>query len=386
MKNKVLFVTNFHLLYGANRSMLSLMDYFKQQGNDVCLLLNKKGDLSTELSRRGMSYIVAPYPPTILYYKKFSRISYYFLQVLLDIIVLLVFPYILFRVWKFRPDLIYSNSCADNLGIIIAKLLRIKHITHVRDFMDLDHGSKFIFGKKAKRTYINMSDAVIYVSYSVATHTQLSDMLPGNHKVIYNGVQRFPIPYAIKKVPQHINLGIVGLLDESKGQHLAIAYYLSILNDFPHSTLHIWGDKIGPYKNKLYKMVDEAGLQEKVVFHGFEKNTDLIYEHMDALLMFSRMEGFGRVTVEAMQRGIPVIGFNSGGTSELVKDGFNGFLFKNQEDFSSGMKKMFASDDDYNKICFQAYTDAHQNYSEDVYAKKVYDFVVDVMSKKLTNL
>ena len=44
-------------------------------------------------------------------------------------------------------------------------------------------------------------------------------------------------------------------------------------------------------------------------------------------LMCSRQEAFGRVTVEAMKMGRPVIGVNSGGTPELVRDGFNGFLY-----------------------------------------------------------
>ena len=189
LKMRILFVTNFYQLYGANRSLLSIMEKFKESGDEVCLLLPRKGDYSEELDKKSINYIVAPYPPTLLYFKKFSRISFYFLQAMLDITTLLVFPYILLRIWRFRADLIYSNSCADNLGILISKILRKKHITHVRDFMDLDHGSKFIFGKKAKRKYINMSDAVIYVSNAVATHTQLSNVLPPNHIVIYNGVK-----------------------------------------------------------------------------------------------------------------------------------------------------------------------------------------------------
>lgn len=379
---RVLFITNFHLLYGANRSLLSLMDYFKKQGSEVCMLLNKKGDLNTELERKRINYIIAPYLPSILYYKHFERIWLYFAKIISDAVTIIVFPYILFRVWRYKPDLIYSNSCADNLGILIAKFLGKKHVTHVRDFMDLDHGLKFVFGNRAKRKYINMSDAVIYVSYSVAKHTQLSESLPANHKVIYNGVKNVERQYQEKKLPQQIDLGIVGILDESKGQHIAISYFKSILKDYPESRLHIWGNKEGPYKQKLYQLISELDIQEKVVFHGFERNTDVIYENMDALLMFSKMEGFGRVTIEAMQRGIPVIGFNSGGTSELVKNGYNGFLFSNEEDFISGIKNLFCSNEVYNKICYQAYTDAKQNYSEELYAKKVYDFVNETMSMR----
>lgn len=379
---KVLFITNFYKLYGANRSMLSIMRFFKEQGVEVCLLLNKKGDLSKELEKEGLKYIIAPFLPSLFYYKKFSKISLYFVKVLLDIVTVLMLPYITLRIWQFKPDLIYSNSCADNIGILIAKFLGKKHITHVRDFMDLDHGLKYLFGKRAKKRYINKSDAVIYVSYAVAKHTQISTVIPPNHKVIYNGVKEYNRPYTIKQLPSHLDLGIVGILDESKGQDIAISYfYNDVLKKYPQSTLHIWGDKEGSYKQKLHRIVSEFGIQENVIFHGFEKSTDLIYEKMDVLLMFSKMEGFGRVTVEAMQRGIPVIGYNSGGTAELIKDGYNGYLFSDEVEFSKGLVNLLSSNETYNRICYQAYNDAHLNYSEEHYAKKVYDFVIEVMSE-----
>jgi glycosyltransferase involved in cell wall biosynthesis len=38
----------------------------------------------------------------------------------------------------------------------------------------------------------------------------------------------------------------------------------------------------------------------------------------DALLMCSRNEAFGMVTVEALQAGLPVIGYKLGGTAEIL--------------------------------------------------------------------
>jgi glycosyltransferase involved in cell wall biosynthesis len=41
-----------------------------------------------------------------------------------------------------------------------------------------------------------------------------------------------------------------------------------------------------------------------------------------------RGEGFGRVTVEAMKVGRPVVGANGGGTVELIRDGWNGLFYR----------------------------------------------------------
>ena len=128
-------------------------------------------------------------------------------------------------------------------------------------------------------------------------------------------------------------------------------------------------------------MINSLGLEKQVKFHGFEKNTSIIYKDMSVLLMCSRAEGFGRVTVEAMANGIPVMGYNSGGTAELVKDGYNGYLFSNLEEFRSGFDNIFSSVNRYNQLCSQAYLDAHQHYSEAIYADKVYTFVKDIIIK-----
>lgn len=373
---RILFITNFYQLYGANRSLLSIMEKFKEKGDELCLLLPKRGDFSEELDRRGIDYMVIPFFSQLFYYKLSKP---YLIWPLLSIVTLLLLPYITYRVKKFNPQIIYSNTIADNIGIMIARILRKKHITHVRDFMNLDHGAKFLFGSKAKRKFLLLSDGVIYVSRSVAKHTLLSECLPSHHVVIYNGVKFSDSSCPDRCLPNPVNLGIVGLLDESKGQHMAIRYFKDVKEMLPCSILHIWGDKDSPYKKKLYKMVSEFGMTGRVIFHGFEKNPDVIYKDMDVLLMCSRMEGFGRVTIEAMGRGIPVMGFNAGGTSELVRNGYNGFLFASKEEFISGLKELFSSEEIYNMICQQAYNYSHKYYSESLYTSKVYAFVQSLM-------
>ena len=49
--------------------------------------------------------------------------------------------------------------------------------------------------------------------------------------------------------------------------------------------------------------------------------------YADVVLMCSRREAFGRVTVEGMKLGKPVIGTRSGGTPEIVQEGETGFLY-----------------------------------------------------------
>ena len=369
---RILFISNYSLLYGANRSLLSIIEKCKNSGDDVCLFIPGKGNYAEELEKKGIKYEVIPYFSQLFYYRK----SIPYLAVpFLDVWTFMLLPLIIFKAKKYKPDLIYSNTAAENMGIMVAKTIGVKHITHVREFMDLDHRLHFFFGEKAKKNYICKSDGVLYVSKSVAKHTLLSDTFPIKHKVIYNGVSAPKMDYVSKKIPECINFGIVGLLDESKGQDMAIRFFDTIKDEYPNSKLHIWGDKEGSYKKKLIELIDIRNLEGRVIMHGFEKNLSVVYDDMQVLLMCSKAEGFGRVTVEAMMRGIPVLGYNSGGTSEIIKDGYSGYVFETEEEFFDKVHKMFASEEHYNTLCENAFNDSRERFSEDKYANEVKRFI-----------
>ena len=51
-----------------------------------------------------------------------------------------------------------------------------------------------------------------------------------------------------------------------------------------------------------------------------------VYLNHDIFLISSRYEGFGLVTLEAMECGLPVIGFDIPANKELIRNGTNGFL------------------------------------------------------------
>ena len=64
-----------------------------------------------------------------------------------------------------------------------------------------------------------------------------------------------------------------------------------------------------------------------VKFVGYAENPFPFLQRADVVLMCSRYEAFGRVTVEAMKMGKPVVGARSGGTVKLIREGFNGLFY-----------------------------------------------------------
>ena len=83
------------------------------------------------------------------------------------------------------------------------------------------------------------------------------------------------------------------------------------------------------YEAKLKESVRRKRITEQVSFLGFKKEVASEYYRADAMVLCSRDEGMGRVTVEAMSYGKPVIGYRGGATPELLNDGVDGFLYEN---------------------------------------------------------
>lgn len=136
----------------------------------------------------------------------------------------------------------------------------------------------------------------------------------------------------------------VGRLDEVKG----VTYLIKAMADLD-AKLVIVGD--GPLRKSLEKQADKYA--DKIEFLGAKSHKELpvIYASADIFVMPSittkkgQKEGLGLVLLEAMASGLPVIGTNSGGIPELVKDGYNGFLIeeKNVRQLSSKVKVLLES-------------------------------------------
>ena len=143
--------------------------------------------------------------------------------------------------------------------------------------------------------------------------------------VVYNGVdvQKFSIasPGVLRK---ELGLesgtkivGMVGQIHASKGHHTFVRSIPEILAACQDTVFVVVG---GGDSSELQKMNGD------VRFLGQRSNIPEIMKDLDVFVMASQNEPFGRVTVEAMAAGVPVVGSNSGGTAEIITHGESGIL------------------------------------------------------------
>jgi glycosyltransferase involved in cell wall biosynthesis len=120
----------------------------------------------------------------------------------------------------------------------------------------------------------------------------------------------------------------VGWLIPIKGVTHLINAMAKVAEKHPKSLLVLVGkgdDKVEE-EIKLKEQVERVGLKDKVRFLGWRADVDEIMGCFDIFVLPSLNEGMGRVLVEAMAAGLPIVASRVGGIPDLVEDGKNGLL------------------------------------------------------------
>jgi len=119
-----------------------------------------------------------------------------------------------------------------------------------------------------------------------------------------------------------------------KGQFDLIKSMAMIVSEFPDTHLLIAGKAIESnlksieYYNYIYEYVLTNNLDEHVHFLGWRTDIRDIYQQSNVYVTTSYNESFPDAVREAMLASMPVLATDVGGTSDLISNGVNGFLFK----------------------------------------------------------
>lgn len=117
----------------------------------------------------------------------------------------------------------------------------------------------------------------------------------------------------------------VGNLSSRKNPALLLQAAAPILQEYKAMKIKFLGE--GQLKNTLEKMATDLDIAEQVDFAGWTQNPYPYIKHAKVLAMTSNMEGFGRVLLEALLLGTPVVSTNCpSGPSEIMTGKLARFL------------------------------------------------------------
>ncbi len=171
-----------------------------------------------------------------------------------------------------------------------------------------------------------------------------------NFRVIGNGLDmaRFtPRPEVEARLRTQLGLarfrhlvGMVASLTEYKDHEAFIELAARVVARQPDTGFLVIGD--GPRRADLEALCDRLGLGRQVIFTGFLKDVDALTGMLDVACLFTNYrvisEGLPNAVMEAMACGVPVIATADGGTLELMCDGVEGFLVRNNDSEVAGQR------------------------------------------------
>ena len=231
-------------------------------------------------------------------------------------------------------DFIYANTQkALVVGAIASFFAGKPLIYHLHDILSTEH-----FSRTNLRIAVSLANrASLVIANSQASKTAF--IAAGGKeqlvRVVYNGfnVKKYEGKSSIAtQLREQLNLkeqyviGHFSRLSPWKGQHILI----EALIHCPQATAILVGDALfgeDEYVEELHQQVERLRLSDRVRFLGFRTDIPQIMSMCDLIVHTSTApEPFGRVIVEAMLCGKPIVASAAGGAIELIQNNHTGWL------------------------------------------------------------
>lgn len=327
MTASVLVLDHAGVLGGAE---LSMLDVIAGLEGHVAVRLFTDGPFRAVLERRGVDVRVLPMGAlgTI---RKGSRLPS---------------PRAMFATWRLARlvasegrawNVLYANS---QKAFVVAALAGFRCgrpvVWHLRDILGAPH-----FGALNTRAVVLLANRgaarVIANSHATADAFVAHGGVRAKVRVVHNGIDAAPFDAVsdaeARALRERLSPGagqvmaVFGRMHPWKGQQTAIAAMSALPVD-----CHLWvvgaplfGEQA--FEQELRTMVSERGLSSRVHFLGFRDDIAALMCACDVIVHASTLpEPFGRVIVEGMLAGRPVIATAAGGVGEIVTDGQTGVL------------------------------------------------------------
>ena len=329
MPTKILFVESYpHVIAGQQRTILSLLECAVRQQVETCVLVPGPGPFVDEAKRRGHEVDIQPYPEKLSRYggaiyrdglrNRFRTLTAWWRYV----------GACRKKLRSHRPNAVFCNDMRGLLTVgTAARSLGIPVV--IWDKLDKPHGMLDWFQLPIANKNVIISEAVLkkYPRWQRWWYQKKISTIPNGAEL-----SRFDnLPAAREKfglTSDKIVIGLIGTVTHRKGHDRLLAVLPELIKKFPKLHILCVGSWVDDEADKsFYESLPNRDL-DCVEFLGQRDDVPEIMNSLDVLVVPSRHEGMGQVTVEAMACRKPVIGSDVGGIPEVVVDGETGLIFK----------------------------------------------------------
>ena len=241
---------------------------------------------------------------------------------------------------QWGAELIHTNTILTPEGGMAARRLGLPHVWHLRELLGPGHPFRLRREGPALGRYLAGHCSKL-VANSNITAQHVRDWLPeGLLEVVPNGIDlaRFE-PRSKAADGNRIVVAMVGNLTAHWKKHgLFVEAAGRVDRELPIQwRIYGHGQPRGasgsgdPYVDGVNARIARTGIADRFVWPGFVADPTEIMSQVDILVHPVDHESFGRVVVEAMAAGLPVVGVRAGGVAEIIEHGVTGLLARQDD-------------------------------------------------------
>jgi len=319
MRTKILHISlDFNYSCGVSKHVFESLKHFHNRKEYNVHFITNGGDALSKLDKHNIGYSLFHFS------KGWSNIFY--------------LPFNYYQLTSFcvknKIDIIHTHHrYPELLSSIIAKRLNIKTITTVHSLV------------KGYKNLSFKSDRIIAVGNTVKKSIIKNFYIQKNKiELLYNCVVPGERPDAVRieNLKEKLNIKstdyvilFLGRLNKIKGIDLLIRAFRKIKHAYQNIKLIL----VGGILDDTYKQMNVKS-DEDILHLAARPDINLFFELCDIVILPSREDPFPYVMLEAGIAYKPFIGSRTGGISEFIEDGENGFLFEsgNADDLADKIK------------------------------------------------
>ena len=286
-----------------------------------------------------------------------------------------------------RIDLLHLHQYgASNFGRIAGKITGVPTILHAHDTVYSYPTYQWVVDRLlTKHTHCTISVSEAVKNACVKKRA----ISPDKIIVMPNGIplEHFkpwpPKECQVLKVQFKIPLDapIVGTLTrfhEVKGNRYLIDAATEVLKIFSNTRFLLVGN--GPLLGQLKEYVRKLGIENNVIFTGFQRDVLGMLSLFDVKVIASLAEGHPQALLEAMAMGKAVVATKVGGVDEILMSGDTGLLVPPRDPHALADKIIHLLQNEQERVCMGVSArNACKNYSLDKYVdnlEKLYEQLV----------
>jgi glycosyltransferase involved in cell wall biosynthesis len=327
---RICFVAHQATKEGAGRFMLDEIEYLRRAGHEVLAILPREGALTKTLAERRIEFRIVPttwwtraalkttepdYPASIVAARRIAT-----------------------ELRDWRADIAYTHTIVVPTGALGAVFAGIPHVWHIHEFSYHPAAVEMAIEKPLLARFIAQTSNLVFFNSKAVAAEWDGHLGSAPNALVYNWVtpngtgSKIDISdLTARELLADRNtfvMAMVGSLVRWKRQTDAIEATAQLLGEGLDVALVIVGPSTdAKFAAELHALIQERGLSGRVRLVGYTEHPEAILRAANVAVVCSDREPFGRVTIEAMAQGTPVVATNSGGTPEIIEDGVSGLLF-----------------------------------------------------------